>query len=197
LYAPWVRRLKLSWARKEISTITGLLPRVRIMDHILENHSAIGEMLSNDNPSDVLEKFMFAYDRCTLKADKLLIGANLIECFIRIREREPEIASIAVYVKDILSIGRVYQNRNSEYALYGLAACYRYFKFMDDRLMQRELRRMDLGNMPIMLPMYNLGRPRTALGRLFVRLIYSRLYVWVSPRVRPVFSWSTDFYSFQ
>jgi hypothetical protein len=197
LYVPWPRRLKLSWARKELSTVTDLLPRVRIMDHILENHSAIGELLSDDRPSDVLEKLMFAYDRCTLKADKLLIGANLIDCFIKVHQRQPEVASIAVYVKEILSIGRIYQNRNSEFSLYALAACYRYFKFMDDRFMLRELRSLDLANMPILLPMYNFGRPRTALGRLFVRWIYSRVYVWIWPRVRPVFNWSIDFYSFR
>ena len=167
------------------------------MDHILENHSAIGELLSDHTPSDVLEKLMFAYDRCTLKPDKLLIGANLIECFIRVRQREPQVPSIAVYVKDIHSIGRIYQNRNSEFALYALAACYRYFKFMDDRLMQRELRSLDLGNMSILLPMHNFGQPRTVIARLFVRWIYSKLYVWVWPRVRPVFNWSIDFYSFQ
>ena len=86
-------------------------------------------------------------------------------------------ASIAVYVKDILFIGRIYQNRNSEFALYALSACYRYFNFMDDRLMSRELREFDLGDMPIHLSFYNFGRPRTAFARLFVRWLYSRLYV--------------------
>lgn len=197
LYVPWLGRAKLSWARKELGTITELLPRVRVMDHILENHTAIAELLGDGGQGGVLEKLMFAYDRCTLKADKLLIGANLIECFIKLRRNETEVANIAVYVKDIISIGRIYQNRSSEFALYALSACYRYFKFMDDRLMSRELMKFDLGNMPILMSVYNFGRPRTALARLFVRWIYSRIYVLTWPRVQPVFNWSADFYSFR
>jgi hypothetical protein len=197
LYIPGLRRLTLPRARKEVSAITDLLLRVRIMDHILENHAAISELLGDDGRSDVLEKLMFAYDRCTLKADKLLIGANLIECFIRLRQHRPEVASIATYVKDILLIGRAYQDRGSEFALYALAACYRYYKFMDDRLMSREIKEFDLGNMPIHLSFYNFGRPRTAFTRLFVRGIYSRLYLMAWPRVQPVVNWSIDFYSFQ
>ena len=54
LHIPWLRRLKLSWAKKELSTITDLLPRVRIMDHILENHTAIAELLGDDGQSGVL-----------------------------------------------------------------------------------------------------------------------------------------------
>jgi hypothetical protein len=197
LHIPRLRRLKLSWAEEEIRTVTDFLPRVRIMDHLLENHAAIAELLADDGQSSVLEKLMFAYDRCTLKADKLLIGANLIECFLRLRQRRPEVGSIDVYVRDILSIARVYQNRGSEFPLYAFSACYRYFEFMDDRLMSRELTKSDLGNMPIHLSLYNFGQPKTALGKLFVRLIYSRVYVRAWPRVQPVFNWSTDFYSFR
>lgn len=197
LHIPWLRRRKLSWAKKELDTIRELLPRVRITDHILENNTAIAELLDDDRQSRVLEKLMFAYDRCSLKADKLLIGANLIECFIRLRQREPEVASIAVYVKEILSICRIYQNRNGEFSLYALSACYRYFKFMDDRLTASELAGLDLANMPMQLLFYNFGPPRTAFARLFVRWIYSKLYITFWPKVQPVFNWSIDFYSFE
>lgn len=197
LHIPGLQRRKLLWAERELSTIRDLLPRVRITDHILENNTALAELLGNDRRGAVLEKLMFAYDRCILKADKLLIGANLIECFIKVRQREPEAASIAVYVKDILTISRVYQNRNSEFALYALSACYRYFQFMDDRLTANEIKELDLANMPMHLLFHNFGPPRTAFARLFVRWVYSRLYVVFWPRVHPVFNWSIDFYSFQ
>jgi hypothetical protein len=197
LHIPWLQRKKLAWAEKELSSVKGLLPQVRITDHILENNTAIAELLNGDRQSRVLEKLMFAYDRCTLKADKLLIGANLIECFMKVRQREPEAVSIAVYVNDILAISRIYQNRNSEFALYALSTCYRYFRFMDDRLVANEINELDLANMPMHLLFHNFGSPRTALARLFVRWIYSRLYVIFWPRVHPVFNWSIDFYSFQ
>jgi hypothetical protein len=197
LHIPLLRRSKLRWAERELSTIKHLLAGVRIMDHILENNTAIAELLEDDTQSGPLEKLMYAYDRCGLKADKLLIGANLIECFIRLRKLGLEAPSIAVYVKETLRICRHYQNSRSEFVLYALSSCYRYFVFMDDRQAADEVNRLDLTNMPIHLLFVNAGSPRTALAKLFVRWIYSRLYLAYWPKVQPVFNWAIDFYSFQ
>jgi hypothetical protein len=193
IFAAWRSRL----AQKELNSISEILPQVRIMDHVIENQAAMIEMHRGNWNESTLERLKYAYNRCALAPDKLLIGANLINCFIELRRKGVETDSINVYVDDILAINRVYQNKGSEFGRYALSSCYRYVDFMDDRPLRRTLKNEDLSNMTIQLSIFNLGRPNTAISRLFVKYIYSRAYVLFWPRILPVYNWSIDFYSFQ
>lgn len=196
-HIPLFHGFRLKLTREELASTSRLLPNVRVMDHILENNATIAQIQSNGFQSGAVEKLTYAYDRCALQADKLLIGANLINCYIEARRRQISVDGISAYVKDVLSIGRIYLNRNGEFSMYALSACYRYFKFMDDRQTSREMELFDLANMPIQLSFYNFGHPQTIITRSFVRWVYSKVYIALWPKVQPVFSWSTDFYSFQ
>lgn len=197
LYLPFFKSRKTKLAKDELASISALLPKVRIMDHILENQTAILEIHSGDWQRGTWENLKYAYDICALAADKLLIGANLVNCFIELRRKGVNVPNVSVYVEDILSITRRYQNRNSEFARYALSSCYRYFRFMDDRPMMRKLRDEDLGNMSMQLSIVNLGKPNTAVSKYFVKLIYSNIYRNIWPKIMPVYNWSTDFYSFR
>jgi hypothetical protein len=193
IFAAWRSKL----AQKQLSSIATLLPDVRIMDHIVENQAAMIEMHRGNWSERILERLKYAYNRCALAPDKLLIGANLINCFIELRRRGVETDSINVYVNDILAINRIYQNKGSEFARYALSSCYRYVDMMDDRPLSRTLKDEDLSNMAIQLSMFNLGQPKTALSRFFVKYIYSKMYMLLWPTILPVYNWSIDFYSFQ
>ena len=195
LQLPVLSKRKIALSLKEMETHSHLFRNVRMMDHILENQEAILVMHKGQYTENTIETLITAYNKCAYVPDKLLIGANLINCYVSMRQKGESAANIDVYVKDILRYGRIYKNKNSEFARYSLSSCYKYFVHMDDKPMLRELEGNDLSYMSNNFLFYNIGPPRNFFLRIFTKYIYSYVYLRIWPKILPVYNWSIDFYS--
>lgn len=194
LYVPLLKKWKLKKAEKYFSSTSGNYDGVRLMDHIAENHHSMTEIYRRNTSANIIEALISAYNKCALVPDKMLIGANIVNCFLLGAERKEKVPNIGTYVHDILRLGRIYRNRKSEYHKYPTAACYRYFSYLDDEKMVREIEQNDLSFMPINFWFFKMGPPKNILTRLLVKHVLSKIYIALWPTIMPVYNWSIDFY---